>query len=83
MKKRSVKEIKIAILKILNEEGDLTLAQLERKVNTGFLTIKSNCEELETFGAVSITKKDKHLATGRPYFIIGITKQGRDLLKRL
>ena len=83
MTKRNVKEIKRSILRILDKEGNLTFAQLERKVNTGFITIKSNCEELEKFGAVSITKMDKHKATGRSYFLISLTKQGRELLKRL
>ncbi len=66
---------------MLNREGGLTLAQLERKINTGFRTIKSNCEELQEFGAVSITKEERHEATGRPYFIISITKQGKKILE--
>lgn len=80
MSKRATKEIKKAILKALASTGEMTYAQLERKVNTGFISIKNNCEELQTYGAVSIIKKEKHPATGRPYFIVSITKQGKKII---
>ncbi len=48
MSKRSSFEIKKNILKLTKTEK--TLAELERKINTGFNTIKSNCEDLEKFG---------------------------------
>ncbi|HLC72674.1 MAG TPA: hypothetical protein VJH37_03770 [Candidatus Nanoarchaeia archaeon] len=83
MVKRPSKDIKKAILSVLNKEGDLTYAQLERKVNTAFVSIVDNCQELQTFGAVIISRKDKHKATGRPYFLVSITKQGRDILKKM
>lgn len=83
MVKRATKDIKKAILSVLQKEGDLTYAQLQRKVGTGFTTITANCEELQAYGAIIITKKEKHQATGRPYFVVAITKQGRDFLKNL
>jgi len=82
MTKRGSQDIKKLILKILDKEGNLTFAQLERKLNTGFRTIKANCEELEEFGAVSIIKKEKHEATGRAYFLVSITAQGRKILEK-
>ena len=81
MSKRGSQDIKKLILKTLDKEGSLTFAQLERKLNTGFRTIKSNCEELEEFGAVNIINKEKHEATGRAYFLVNITQQGRKILE--
>jgi len=81
MSKRRTREIKRLILQLLHNEGDLTFAQLERKVNTNFVTVRSNCEELAAFGMVTITKKERHPATGRPYFIVGITKRGKTIVE--
>ena len=80
MSKRSTRDIKRQILRTLIREGNLTFAQLERKANTGYITIKINCEELQDFGAVSIIKKEKHTATGRPYFLVSITKEGKRIV---
>ena len=82
MTKRATRDIKMLILKTLNKEGDLTFAQLERKTNTGFITIKANCEELQHYSFVSILKKDKHSATGRPYFLVSITKEGKRIINK-
>mgnify|MGYP001567013400 FL=1 len=40
-------------------------------------------KELWSYGAVTITKINKHPATGRPYSKVEITIQGREILKRL
>jgi len=81
--KRKSQEIKKQILKILSEGKSHTYAELERKVNTGYRSIVSNCEELKGFNAVKITRFNKHEANGRPYFQVEITTQGRDFLKNL
>jgi len=83
MNKRGSNKIKKLILKSLDKKGDLTFAQLERKVNTGFRTIKANCEELRDFGSIKIARKLAHKANGRAYFVISITSNGKDVLKRL
>ena len=75
MSKRSSREIKKKILSLIKEKP-LTLAQLERKVNTGFRTIKSNCQELESFGFVQIETIKKHKANGKPSYLVRITKEG-------
>ncbi len=80
MSKRSSFDIKKKILELSKSEK--TFAELERKINTGFNTIKSNCEELEKFGFIEIKKEKKHEKNGRPFFIIKITEQGRDFLKK-
>jgi len=79
MSKRSSFEIKKKILELSKSEK--TLAELERKINTGFNTIKSNCEELEKFGFIKITKEKKHEKNGKPFFKIKITEQGNNFLK--
>ncbi|MDP2906703.1 MAG: hypothetical protein Q8O03_02080 [Nanoarchaeota archaeon] len=80
MSKRSSYEIKKKILLALKDKS-LSYAQLERKINTGFRTIKSNCQELEQFGQVKIDKI-KHPATGRTAYIVSITKQGLKFLEK-
>lgn len=81
MSKRSSFDIKERILKNL-KSSSLSYAQLERKINTGFETIKSNCEELEKFGFVEIKKIEKHERNGRSYFQIKITEKGIDFLNK-
>lgn len=65
--KRRVIDIKKAILKTLEKEGELSLKALEIKVNTGSQTIQTQIEELEFFGLVKIIKHKKNKKTGRPY----------------
>lgn len=79
MSKRTSFEIKKKILELSKTEK--TLAELERKINTGFNTIKSNCEELEKFGFLKITPEKKHSKNGKPFFKIKITEQGINFLK--
>ena len=83
MSKRSSRQIKKEILKLLSSGETYTYAILERKINTGYRSIESNCKELESFGAVTIKKLSKHEANGRPYFQVSITTSGRDIMKRL
>lgn len=82
MKRKSV-EIKKAILRVLSDGKRYTYAELERKVNTGYRSIVSNCEELKGFNAVTITKQKSHEANGRPYFSVEITEQGRNFFRNL
>ena len=80
MSKRSSYEIKEKILFCVKEKP-LSYAELERKVNTGYRTIKSNCKELEHFGQIKI-ETIKHPANGRIAHIVSITKQGIKLLNK-
>jgi len=82
MKRTSIK-IKKNILEVLSSKKVFTFSELERKVNTGYRSIISNCEELEKFGAVKISKGEKHKANGRPYFEAKITNQGIIFLKKI
>ena len=82
MTKRSSYEIKKDILFFVKEKP-ATYASLERKINTGFRTIKANCEELESFGQVLIEKMKKHPANGKQAHIVKLTKQGSDFLRKI
>ena len=82
MSKRSSFDIKKRILTLI-KSSPLTFAQLERKTNTGFLTIKNNCEELKLYGFIGIEKQKKHPKSGRPYSIIKITEKGLEFIKEL
>lgn len=68
--KRKPLEIKKEILKILKEYGEISVKKLERKVNTNYQTILSNCEELEYFRVVKILKTTKGSNNGRSYLLI-------------
>jgi len=81
MSKRSSFEIKKKILFLL-KSGDLTYAQLERKTNTGFRTIKNNCDELESYEFIKIEKNKKHPKSGKPYSVIKVTEKGREFAIR-
>jgi len=70
--KRTHKEIKKAILETLSDGLEHSYADLERKVNTNWMSVRQHCEDLELFNAV-IIKNSK----------IKIAKSGRDALKKL
>jgi phage antirepressor YoqD-like protein len=63
------------------KDKSASYAQLERKVNTGYRTIKQNCIELEGFEQIKITKIT-HPSNGKPSFIVKITNEGRTFLKK-
>ncbi|MBI4152420.1 hypothetical protein HY495_01805 [Candidatus Woesearchaeota archaeon] len=80
MKKRSSYQIEERILLIVKEKP-ATYAGLERKLSTGYRTIKANCEVLERFGQVKIQEKI-HPANGRSSHLVSITPQGFDTIKK-
>ena len=65
--KRKPLEIKKQILKILKEQGEMSLRDLDIKVNTSYQTIKDQIEDLKCFGLVEVIKHEKSDKTGRPY----------------
>ncbi len=81
MLKRTSIEIKKKILGAIKEKP-LSFAKLERRIDTGFRTIKSNSLELESFGFVKIEKIKKHSANGRPSFLVKITSRGIEFLNK-
>ncbi len=79
--KRTSFDIKKKILSLLKQEP-MSYAQLERKTNTGFVTIKNNCEELEIYGFLRIGKSKNHPKNGKGYSVINITEKGLGFLKK-
>ena len=70
------------MLFILKEKSS-TYAQLERKVNTGYRTVKAICKDLEQYGQVEIKRIERHPANGKPSYKVQLTEQGQATLKRL
>jgi len=78
--KRSSYQIKKQILLKVKEKS-ATYAELERKVNTGYRTIKANCEELKDYDFVEVEKVIDP-ANGRPSHVVKITEKGLKTLKK-
>ena len=77
--KRSSYQIKKQILLKIKEKP-ASYAELERKVNTGYRSIKSNCEELKDYDFIQI-EKVMDPANGRPSHVVKITEKGLKQLK--
>ncbi|MCK9568137.1 HTH domain-containing protein [Candidatus Pacearchaeota archaeon] len=67
MKKRDPLEIKKKILEVLKEYKEMSLRELDIKVNTSYQTIRKQIKELEFFGKVEVIKHKKSEKTGRAY----------------
>lgn len=65
--RRKALDIKKKILGVLKKEGELSLRELETKVNTNDKTIKTQIEELVFFERIMVTKYTKNETNGRPY----------------
>jgi predicted ArsR family transcriptional regulator len=65
--RRKALDIKKQILKVLKDYGEMSLRELDIKVNTNYRTIRDQVEELEFFGLVEIIQHDNNPKTGRPY----------------
>ena len=73
MSKRSFKEVRKEILKVLSDEKEHSYGEIERKANTNWQTVRTHCEDLKLFGLVNIAKENK----------VRITKQGVEFLKKI
>lgn len=71
--KRDHKEIRKAILKVLNDGKPHSYGSLERTVNTNWKTIRDHCDDLLLFELVKISEDNK----------VKINQMGRDFLKKL
>lgn len=76
---KSSLDIKKLIIKHLKQEGELSLSQLERKINTNNETILSHTEELEFLGIIQLIKHKKSLVNGRPFTTVVLTEYGKNL----
>ena len=73
-KRQNVEIIEKLLLKL--KERDATFAELERSLNTGYNTIKKNCQLLQKLGQLNITRKEKHPKNGRETYIVSLTSEG-------
>lgn len=72
MAKRTVQEVRKAILKVLRDNKPHSFGELERKVNTNWQSIRTHCTDLEFFDCVTI--KDSK---------VKITKRGMEILNKV
>ena len=72
MVKRTVQQVRKAILEALKDGKEHSYGDLERKVDTNWQTIRNHCKDLMLFKAVVISEKG-----------VNITKEGREFLKNL
>ena len=70
MYRRKPLDIKKEILNVLKKHGEMSLRELDIKVNTNYQTIREQIKELEYFGKVIILKHPKNKINGRPYTTI-------------
>lgn len=57
--KRTHKQVKKAILGVLKDEKEHSYGEIERKANTNWKTVRQHCEDLELFGAITISKENR------------------------
>lgn len=66
MARRTALDIKKEILRLLKQK-EMSLREIESKVNTNFQTIKTQIKELEYFGLVKVIRHEKSDINGRPF----------------
>ena len=75
MPRRKALEIKKHILRILKQEGELSLRDLDIKVGTNSRTVRTQVDELVFFEKVEILKYPKSERNGRPYTAVRLKCQ--------
>ena len=80
MSRRKALDIKKEIIEVLKKEKEVSLRELDIKVNTNYQTIRDQIKELEFFGIVEIIRHEKSEKTGRPFTSVRITERGRGLV---
>lgn len=73
MKRRIALEIKKKILALL-KNNEISVRELETRVNTNYLTLKTQLDELEFFGLIERTKHNRNDKNGKPYTTIRLKK---------
>lgn len=71
--KRTSKQIRKHLLEALKDGKEHSYSDLERKLNTNWKSIRSHCEDLLLFDAITVSRDNK----------VTITKEGITLLKKL
>ena len=66
MARRTALDIKKEIINLLKQK-EMSLREIESRVDTNFQTIRTQIKELEYFGFVKLIKHDKSEINGRPF----------------
>jgi predicted transcriptional regulator len=74
MSKRSHYSIRNSIVLAVRDKEYL-VSHLEKKMNTGYRTVRKICDDLALMGFVNIEKK-KHPSNGRISFSVSLTDEG-------
>jgi len=75
--------MKKEILSNLMNNKIMTYAQLEKKVNSNWKTIRAHCNELEVFDCIDSKEMKSHTKNNKPYTEVNITKKGIEILNKL
>ncbi|MFA5125930.1 MAG: hypothetical protein WC462_02925 [archaeon] len=78
MSRKTGLEIKKSIIRQLKKK-ECSLRELETKVNTNYLTIRTHCKELQFFGFIEIKQVQMNKRNGRPYTNVNLTTNGKML----
>lgn len=82
MSKRTPYEVKRAILRVLREKP-LSYTKLQTKLSTNYDSVKNNCEELQMYDFVNISKGERHAKNGKPFYDVELTPKGRELAQKM
>lgn len=69
MVKRTSFEIKKAILEVLSSKDEISFGELERRVNTNWISVKKQCQELEIFEAIDVNNNKIKIAERGKIFL--------------
>lgn len=83
MPKRTPYKVRQEILRLLLKEDVLTYTKIQTKLSTNYDSVKNNCKELEIYDLVKITEHEKHNENGKPFYEVGLTQKGRDIVKKM
>lgn len=83
MSGRNSLKLKKLILEVLRDGKPHTYAELEKRINSNWRTVRDHCKELEIFGCITIEKKASHKRNNKPFHEILITKHGIEAVKKM
>jgi len=83
MSRKERQNVRIGIIKELAERKSLSYTQLQRALSTNYLSVKENCDELETYGLVKIKTIEEHPRNGHPSKEVSLTESGQRAKGRL
>jgi len=76
MTRRNAISIRKEILLLLQKEKEISVRQIETKINTNFETTKRQVEDLASLGFVKVVEIKSHPRNNKPYKVCKITDDG-------